>query len=73
MHHDVKKRLGILGRVVQTRNGAVGLGVGIDKENSVAQQSQGGRNVESRRGLPYSSFLVGDGDNQNISSKARAK
>jgi hypothetical protein len=47
----------------------MGLGVGIDQENAVSQKRQCGGDVEGGCGLPHSAFLVGNGDDQAVSSK----
>jgi hypothetical protein len=44
----------------------MGLGVCVNEQNLLAHQSESGRDIESRGGLPYSSFLIGNGDNQKL-------
>ncbi len=67
VHQNIEKRFRIRARVVENRNCAMGLRVGIDKENFVAHQGKRSRNVECGCRLAHASFLVGNGDNQTMS------
>jgi hypothetical protein len=69
VHQDIIKGLGVAVGVGEDRDSAMGLGVGIDQENAVSQKRQCGGDVEGGRGLPHSAFLVGNGDDQAVSSK----
>ena len=71
VHQDIKEGRLIFCRVGDTGNRAVSLRVGVDEKDFFTYESECRSDVDRRRGLPHSAFLVGDGDNQLFSSKAK--
>ena len=51
---------------VQERHRAVGLGVEIDEERLLAAQREPGGEIDGGRGLAYSTLLIGNGNNHDV-------
>jgi hypothetical protein len=53
---------------IQKRDGAIGLRIEIEKEDTLSLSGKRGGQIDGGSGLPYPTFLVGDGDYHSLHS-----